>query len=42
MTSMRQYTTGSWESAGLPGDLEESKGLPGASGEFGELLGMTG
>ena len=42
MTSMREYTTGSGESAGLPGDLEESKGLPGVPGESGGLQGMTG
>jgi len=39
---MRQYTTGSWESAGLPGGLEESRGLPGVSGESGGLQGMAG
>ena len=39
---MREYTTGSWESAGLPGDLEESRGLPGVPGESGGLQGMAG
>ena len=42
MTSMKEYTTGSWESAGLPGDLEESKWLLGVLGESGGLQGMKG